>query len=122
MNDNVGYRVIKAIKYPEGKEQIRLHVVGIDFGSPLLIIEESKKSILVYQAGHTAWAGVGRTLYHSPAFLVFEKESGTTLKTWNAPRFEYGRGGRKEAYKKANLLRRKYESEESEAHTKKNLR
>jgi len=48
-------------------------IMGVDYGGPLEIIEESTWGILAKIPGSMVWIGIGITKYMGPQFVIFEK-------------------------------------------------
>jgi hypothetical protein len=88
----------------ESREMFR--VVGIDYGTDLIIMAETDKKILAYRKGRREWCAVGETRYYGPSFIVFtKKDKNTLISPLDSPEFDYSKdNSRKEALRKATEI------------------
>jgi len=93
-------------KTEKGKVKRCIRIPGVDYGAPLVIIEESDKRILCSRAGHQSWKGLGTWGYTEPEFFIFEKieenvSTGGIEVEGTGYGFEYDRQSKKEVFQKA---------------------
>ena len=81
-----------------------LYVPGVDFGTRLEIVKESKKAVIVKRNGHKAWNGIGHQTYYPPSFITFKYTKAGKEITDLGKEFEYSgrkKSARMEAFQKA---------------------